>query len=182
LVKIGLRCRGRTISRSNHLQRAVFENNLSLISRLLSTQQAGIFYIEKNELDARDNSALTLAVKLQNLDAIKILTDAYCSAKLSAAPQLPSAYELACSIQHEAILQILIASALKLKQYFMDLHKEQIFRTLEQLPDFSIDLHFECASSYIPFLNYVSPSDTYKIYKKGTNLRLDMTLIGFRKL
>lgn len=133
-------------------------------------------------MDARDNSALTLAVKLQNLDAIKILTDAYCSAKLSAAPQLPSAYELACSIQHEAILQILIASALKLKQYFMDLHKEQIFRTLEQLPDFSIDLHFECASSYIPFLNYVSPSDTYKIYKKGTNLRLDMTLIGFRKL
>ena len=50
---------------------------------------------------------------------------------MSAAPQIPSAYELACSIQHEQILQILITSALKLKHYFMDLHKEQIFKTLE---------------------------------------------------
>lgn len=64
----------------------------------------------------------------------------------------------------------------------MDLHKEEIFRTLEALPDFSVDLHFECMSVYIPFLNYVSPSDTYKINKRGSHLRLDMTLVGFRKL
>lgn len=71
---------------------------------------------------------------------------------------------------------------MKLKQYFMELHREVIFKTLEALPDFSVDLHFECISSFIPFVNYISPSDTYKIYKKGSNLRLDMTLIGFRKL
>ena len=64
----------------------------------------------------------------------------------------------------------------------MELHREVIFKTLEALPDFSVDLHFECISSFIPFVNYISPSDTYKIYKKGSNLRLDMTLIGFRKL
>lgn len=63
----------------------------------------------------------------------------------------------------------------------MELHKEVIFKTLEALPDFSVDLHFECFSSFIPFLNYVTPSDTYVINKRGSNLRLDMTLIGFKK-
>lgn len=53
---------------------------------------------------------------------------------------------------------------------------------LEKLPDFSMDLHFKCGSSYIPFISSLAPSDTYKIYKSGSNLRLDMTLIGFRKL
>jgi len=27
----------------------------------------------------------------------------------------------------------------------------------------------------------VAPSDTYKIYKQGSNLRLDMTLLGLQK-
>ncbi len=63
----------------------------------------------------------------------------------------------------------------------MELHREVILKTLESLPDFSVDLHFECTSSFIPFLSNLAPSDTYKIYKRGSNLRLDMTLVGFRK-
>lgn len=153
-----------------------------MISKLLHSQHPAIFFVDKNELDQNDNTALMLAVKLQNIDAIKVLCDGFCAAKLSPLPMLPSPFELACALQNESILELLLTSSLKLKQYFMELHKEQIFRTIEKLPDFSIDLHFECQSSYIPFLNYVSPSDTYKIYKRGSNLRLDMTLVGFRKL
>ena len=73
-------------------------------------------------------------------------------------------------------------SGLKLKQYFLELHRDTILKTLESLPDFSMDLHFECNSSFIPFLSNLAPSDTYKIYKRGSNLRLDMTLIGFKNL
>ena len=123
-----------------------------------------------------------LAVKLQNLDAVKVLVDAHCSPKLSSGTHIPSAFELACALKNRQILEVLLNSVQKLKQYFMDLHKDEIFRTLEALPDFSVDLHFECMSAYIPFLNYVSPSDTYKINKRGSNLRLDMTLVGFKKL
>lgn len=43
-------------------------------------------------------------------------------------------------------------------------------------------MHFSCKSSYIPFVKNITPSDTYKIYKQGSMIRLDMTLIGFRKL
>jgi len=141
-----------------------------------------VFYCERNELDINNNSPLCLAVKLQNLDAVIVLTDAYCSAKLNANQQLPSPFELACALKNRPILEVLMNSVLKLKEYFLDLHKEIILKTLESLPDFSLDLHFECTSSFIPFISNLAPSDTYKIYKRGSNLRLDMTLVGFRKL
>jgi hypothetical protein len=41
-----------------------------------------------------------LAVKMQNIDAIKVLTDAHCSAKLNHTAQIPSALELATAIKH----------------------------------------------------------------------------------
>ena len=37
-------------------------------------------------------------------------------------------------------------------------------------------------SNFIPFLGSIAPSDTYKIYKRGSKLRLDMTLVGFKNL
>ena len=57
-----------------------------------------------------------------------------------------------------------------------------MFSALESLPDFKIDMHFRCQSSFIPFLNNLAPSDTYKIYKEGSKLRLDLSLVGFRNL
>ena len=43
-------------------------------------------------------------------------------------------------------------------------------------------MSFKCKSSFIPFIKSITPSDTYKIYKQGSNIRLDMSLIGFKKL
>ncbi|KAL4576639.1 hypothetical protein LXL04_012736 [Taraxacum kok-saghyz] len=40
-----------------------------------------------------------------------------------------------------------------------------------------ITFHFE--SSVIPFIGRIAPSDTYRIWKRGSNLRADMTLAGF---
>ena len=53
---------------------------------------------------------------------------------------------------------------------------------MESLPDFKIDINFNCKSNFIPFVKNITPSDTYKIYKQGSKIRLDMTLVGFRKL
>lgn len=50
------------------------------------------------------------------------------------------------------------------------------------MPNFSIDIHFDCKSNYIPFVRNFAPSDTYKIYKHGSKIRLDMSLVGFKKL
>ena len=52
---------------------------------------------------------------------------------------------------------------------------------MEQLPDFKVDLNLTCDSNWFPVFSSVAPSDTYKIYKQGSNLRLDMTLLGLQK-
>lgn len=59
---------------------------------------------------------------------------------------------------------------------------QAIFSSLESLPDFKIDIQFNCKSNFIPFVRNIAPNDTYKIFKEGSKLRLDMTLVGFRQL
>ncbi len=89
-VRLLLYCRGRALFNSEQksfpLHKAVFEGNLPMISRLISGKQEGILFVDKNEIDACGNSALVLAVRLKNIDAVKILADLYCSAKLNPFP------------------------------------------------------------------------------------------------
>jgi hypothetical protein len=86
MIKIDLYCRGRGIFDSGRtdyiLHKAVFENNLPMISRLIKCSHEGVFYAEKNELDSGGNTPLILAVKLGNVDAVKVLTDLFTCPKL----------------------------------------------------------------------------------------------------
>jgi len=53
---------------------------------------------------------------------------------------------------------------------------------LINIPDFYVELHWQFNSSVIPFLTKFAPKDTYKIWKIGSSLRLDFSLVGFDKL
>lgn len=68
------------------MHKAVFENNLPLISRLVKCQHEGTFFAEKNEIDAGGNTPLMLAVKLGNVDAVKVLTDLFTCPKMKSFP------------------------------------------------------------------------------------------------
>lgn len=63
---------------------------------------------------------------------------------------------------------------------FFEENKNAIFKVMEGIPDFKVDLNFTCDSNLFPVFSSVAPSDTYKIYKQGSNLRLDMTLLGLQ--
>ena len=86
MIKVELYCRGRCVYDSMRteymLHKAVFENNLPLISRLIKCTHDGVFYAEKNELDSGGNTPLILAVKLGNVDAVKVLTDLFTCPKM----------------------------------------------------------------------------------------------------
>ena len=84
--KLELYCNGRALFDSNRtefpLHKAVFENNLPLISRLINCTSEGHFFQNKNEIDACGNTPLILAVKLGQLDVVKVLSDWFTCPKL----------------------------------------------------------------------------------------------------
>ncbi|KAK7290453.1 hypothetical protein RIF29_04891 [Crotalaria pallida] len=51
--------------------------------------------------------------------------------------------------------------------------------TMRRMRDFYMEITFHFESSVIPFISRIAPSDTYKIWKRGGNMRADMTLAGF---
>ena len=52
------------------------------MSKLIKLETHGQFFAEKNQLDLCGNTPLMLAVKLGNLDAVKVLSDMYTCPKL----------------------------------------------------------------------------------------------------
>ncbi|KAI9114899.1 hypothetical protein K1719_013912 [Acacia pycnantha] len=50
---------------------------------------------------------------------------------------------------------------------------------MQGMRDFYMEITFHFESSVIPFISRIAPSDTYKIWKRGANMRADMTLAGF---
>ncbi|KAH9318629.1 hypothetical protein KI387_020398 [Taxus chinensis] len=50
---------------------------------------------------------------------------------------------------------------------------------MRRMRDFYMEIAFHFESSVIPFVGRIAPSDTYRIWKRDSNLRADTTLAGF---
>eukprot|EP00736_Rhodelphis_marinus_P005552 Rmarinus@m.5596 len=58
----------------------------------------------------------------------------------------------------------------------------RLLSTLAQTDDFYVELKWEVVSNFIPFFSSFAPSDTYRLWKRGTRVRCDSTLVGFSGL
>ncbi len=73
-------------------------------------------------------------------------------------------------------------ASISVKQTHWEDNKEYLIDFLKTVPDFSFEMSWECDSKIIPFVKKVTPSDTYKVYKRGNSIRIDLSLLGWSKL
>ncbi|KAJ7979675.1 Ankyrin repeat domain-containing protein [Quillaja saponaria] len=153
----------------------------------IQTEAASIAEEEKahvisSVLDRRDvpnrDTPLHLAVKLGDGTSTEMLMVAGADWSLQ--------NELGWSALQEAICNREEGIAMTIVRHYQPLawakwcrRLPRLVSTMRRMRDFYMEITFHFESSVIPFISRIAPSDTYKIWKRGANLRADMTLAGF---
>ncbi|KFK43446.1 hypothetical protein AALP_AA1G126200 [Arabis alpina] len=133
-------------------------------------------------LDRRDvpfgETPLHLSVRLGDVFAVKIISSAGADITLQNASGWNSFHEALCcgnSEIRETIIRHLHRSAwCKWRRRL-----PHMIAVLRRMRDFYMEISFRFESSVIPFVEKMAPSDTYKIWKRGGDLRADASLVGF---
>ena len=161
------------------LHKAVIEGKLYKIRQICIGEDINSFYIHIDQPDAIGNTALMLAVKLNKYDEVQVLIDHGADPKYRLNPSLACPIEQAIAMNDKEMLKKLVNGYHREIQSNWNENIEEFSRTLQNLPDFSLNMSWECISSFIPFLKRFTPSDEYYICKKGNNLKIDLLFVQF---
>ncbi|PPD98351.1 hypothetical protein GOBAR_DD04600 [Gossypium barbadense] len=153
----------------------------------IQTEAASLAEEEKAEeiaavIDRRDvpnrDTPLHLAVKLGDETATKMLMAAGADWSLQNEQGWSALQEAICN-REESIAMIIVRDYQPLAWAKWCRRLPRLVGTMRRMRDFYMEITFHFESSVIPFISRIAPSDTYKIWKTGANLRADMTLAGF---
>ncbi|XP_037949868.1 ankyrin repeat domain-containing protein 13D-like [Teleopsis dalmanni] len=149
----------------------VWNNNVDELKRTLKNEQ-----IDKEKIDPRGRTPLMLAVKLSHIQCVKCLLAAKCNATYEF-EGWSIVQEAVCSGDEEILTAILEVRDLQ-RHVQRVTHVPKLLQYLLDAPDFYIEMKWEF-TSWVPLMTRYCPSDTYKVYKRGANVRIDTTLLGF---
>lgn len=157
------------------LHRLVWENKADVLRDNL--QKA------KHDLEAQDpygRTALRLAVSLDRKECAKVLMDFGADATAKDASGWTAVHDATATGDMDLLKIILEDRNYRLHAATED-RIPQLLDLLKSSEDFSLEMRWEF-SSWIPFLSRMAPSDTYRIWKKGSSVRVDTTLLGFENM
>ncbi|KAJ4969220.1 hypothetical protein NE237_015921 [Protea cynaroides] len=133
-------------------------------------------------IDSRDvpnrETPLHLAVKLGDETATEMLMVAGADWSLQNEQGWSALQEAICN-REEGIAMIIVRHYQPFAWAKWCRRLPRLIGTMRRMRDFYMEITFNFESSVIPFISRIAPSDTYKIWKRGANLRADMTLAGF---
>lgn len=133
--------------------------------------------IDRRDVPNRD-TPLHLAVKLADETAAEMLMVAGADWSLQNEQGWSALQEAICH-REEAIAMIIVRQYQPLAWAKWCRRLPRLIGTMRRMRDFYMEITFHFESSVIPFISRIAPSDTYKIWKRGANMRADMTLAGF---
>lgn len=133
--------------------------------------------IDRRDVPNRD-TPLHLAVKLGDTTATEMLMLAGADWSLQNEHGWSALQEAICN-REEVIARIIVRHYQPIAWAKWCRRLPRLVGTMRRMRDFYMEITFQFESSVIPFISRIAPSDTYKIWKRGANLRADMTLAGF---
>ncbi|CAI4228979.1 unnamed protein product [Auanema sp. JU1783] len=152
---------------------AVFLDDLELLKDEIKT-------IKKDDIDALDNrgrTPLMLAVTLGHKECAFELLHNGADPDVQDREMWSVSHEVVSLKDHQLLSDVLKHRDFLRSQNSIRTMKEHLL-ALKETPDFYCEMNWEF-SSWLPFVSKMCPYDTYKIYKQGSNVRIDTTLVGF---
>ncbi|KAG4166993.1 hypothetical protein ERO13_A13G161400v2 [Gossypium hirsutum] len=133
--------------------------------------------IDRRDVPGRE-TPLHLAVRFRDPISAEILMAAGADWSLQNEHGWSALQEAVCT-REEAIAMIIARHYRPLAWAKWCRRLPRIVASASRIRDFYMEITFHFESSVIPFIGRIAPSDTYRIWKRGSNLRADMTLAGF---
>ncbi|XP_018336355.1 ankyrin repeat domain-containing protein 13C [Agrilus planipennis] len=152
------------------LHKAVFENNLKNLSRLLRKHDVA-------EKDIHGNTALHLAVMLGRKECVQLLLKHDAPVKVKNGLGWTVLAE-AVSYGNRPTISSLVRKFRQQSREQMEERRPNLVKALNKIGDFYMELKWDF-QSWVPLVSRILPSDICKIYKSGANIRLDTTLVDF---
>lgn len=157
------------------LHQAVANRDIQAIEELLAVSPEKI-----NQRDWHGNPPLHLAIHLKFHEIVELLLEKGADPSFKNGGGWNSLDEAIASEQKKTVEIVLKYFRM---QGISELHQKmpELLTAIEKLPDFYLELKWEF-KSWIPFVSKFCPQDTYKVWKRGSSLRVDTTLVGFQNL
>ncbi|XP_068652519.1 uncharacterized protein [Aristolochia californica] len=133
--------------------------------------------IDRRDVPGRE-TPLHLAVRLRDPVSAEILMSAGADWSLQNENGWSALQEAVCT-REDSIAMIIARHYQSLAWAKWCRRLPRIVSSSARIRDFYMEITFHFESSVIPFIGRIAPSDTYRIWKRGANLRADMTLAGF---
>lgn len=153
------------------LHRAAFFNDTRSIA-LLIKNGADLY-----EQDKHGNTALHISTMLGHREATAVLLAHNAPVKTKNNEGWNSLME-AVSYGDRQIITTMLRKLKAQSRESMTSRKPHLLKMLSDFGDFYLELKWDF-HSWIPLLSKMLPSDLCKIYKRGTSIRLDTTLVDF---
>jgi len=164
------------------LHRSVWEDSPSTLQDLLKADQgkcqdgAAGEHQGLEEKDRHGRTPLMLAVSLGRLECTRILLDA--AANVNTECDGWTVVQEATATGDPELVQLVLDQRDRQRYSTRIGGIPDLLKKLKDAPDFYVEMTWEF-TSWVPLVSRMCPSDTYRVYKRGSSVRVDTTLLGF---
>lgn len=151
---------------------AIWHNNLEDLNKELGRKEN-----EKELKDPRGRTPLHLAVTLGHIECVRSLLGFDADVTIENKGGWTVIQE-ATSTGDPELVQLILQHRDHQRATARIGGIPELLEKLRQAPDFYVEMRWEF-TSWVPLMSRMCPSDTYRVWKSGPNVRIDTTLIGF---